>query len=122
MITTNLEQSKRLNDLGTPQDTYFFWNPHLDFHNHFDDYQLEITNRTMSNKPVYAAYTLSELIEWLGKDEVIRFTITDKMALATLEEDNPENVRSNMFVKGWGKGNTPLDALVALAEMVKGDK
>ena len=64
MITTTLEQSKRLKELGAPQDTELCWFHHVDKENE-TDYELGFMDYKKNWSIDIAAYTLSELIDWI---------------------------------------------------------
>jgi len=64
---TTLEQSKKLKEWGAPQDAGKWWFPHREMETHkLIEWKL-LDNRGGSDESV-AAYTLSEIIEWLGDD------------------------------------------------------
>lgn len=125
MITTTLEQSERLRQLGAPQNTALFWYVLEDGYDPSNneiglvlaiDAPQEHKGHTFTAKR-YAAYTLNDLIEWLGSD----FTDLHR-----------RSAESGFIAKGYrredlittpaiSEGATPLDALVALYEAVKGE-
>lgn len=130
MITTTPEQSKRLKELGFPQDKseYYYYlknyndvngwrNVHAGYLEMvggpgagefcLDDYSFSSKSYEMA-----AAPDLGDLIEWLGDDfqSLDRsFTVGGKWEAVSL--------RGQCFF-----AETPLDAVVALAEKVKGGK
>lgn len=119
MLTTNIEDSIKLRDIGAPQDTVFAWNNRqelADMRELFKPVSLNFDGK----KDYYAAYTLSELIEWLGDD------------FGSLQQHQEKYLKSDfsaVSVKNHGKeivcrafGETPLDALVQLTLAVKTPK
>lgn len=117
MITTDPTQSKRLKELGAPQDTYFVY--------------VEGTETALPNSILYNldqiichAYTLGELIEWLG--DHFGGMGWQKTAQGEKEFIARESLVSWIKHEGSdqkeGFGATPLDAVVALAEAVKGGR
>lgn len=127
-ITTTLEQSKRLKVLGAPQDTHF----HYEVAHERNDLQKkgatflvfketppkEVTD-TKNSWYRYAAYTIGELIDWLGDGVMIyhRNLFEDEIGCAGGDKGWYANI--GMGEKEVGNHDTPLDALVALAEAVK---
>jgi hypothetical protein len=116
MITTNLEQSRKLKELGAPQNTELGWFERLDYS--FCDWTLDKDGERSVNYTV-AAYTLSDLIEWLG------YSFTSLYRESGLA---PGNWSATKEVPGSSMpysdaitryGETPIDALVALAEAIK---
>lgn len=65
---TSLELSKRMKELGAPQESYFFW-----LINKFDGNDIKLWNKDKLNNSnvstpfVYSAYTIAELGEMLPK-------------------------------------------------------
>lgn len=116
MITTTLEQSKRLKELGAPQDTEFNWImvdniPEL----HHSSKEFVLADYKFSVCKECAAHNTDSLIEWLG-DDGSSLSLSGGYSLYFMAE----TVRSGFKVQREGK--TTIDALVALAEAVKGEK
>ena len=114
MITTTLEQSNRLKELGAPQEvSHYSWYKDEKWQGPYS--RLEWDEIGYGNEKRYAAYTLSELIEWLGDD----FHFLQR-------KDNGLFYCISAFEKEvqtlYGPGATPLDAVFALCEAVKGEK
>lgn len=115
-IVTSLEQSKRLKELGAPIGTYFWW-----FDIRSDDgtkpgYVLREfdTKYDAGSAKGIAAYTLSELIDWLGHDFGILIMIDPDQweCHAGIIYPQDEAMKSEI-------GKTPLDAVYNLAIAVK---
>lgn len=122
MITTTLEQSQKLKELGAPQDTYFVWcedvttfskgkykKPYL-LKRGSDYAKLGIT---VSSRYT-VAYTLSELIDWLGDDfhQLVKYNSFwfAHRTRSYSRDDLPE-----------GAGTTPIEAVYNLTIATKGN-
>lgn len=112
MITTTLEQSQNLKELGAPQNTQFYW-----VKSETEEVYALYFSEYLNDHPLtFAAYTLDELIEWLGDD------------LNTLTNANSDEWTAGNFwvfddcgfIGAIGKGNTPLEAVYALADPLVG--
>lgn len=114
MITTTLKQSKRLKELGAPQDTVFAYRDGVLLLNNYDIAYVE-------HKEIIPCYTLSELIEWLPKE-------IDGYILALVPVNNLQEWEAIYLAKkgeplhgdGFAVGKTPLEAVYNLAIAVKG--
>jgi hypothetical protein len=112
MKTTNLDQSKKLKAIGAPQETAFgYYNGDL----------LNLSSDVESRKyynlvaKTCAAYTLDELIEWLGDDFQM---------LARMRKEDTYRWGAQSTKKKTAKGDTPLEAVynLAVALREKGEK
>lgn len=121
MNTTTLEQSKRLKELGAPQDTYFGWG-------------VFVQGGNMQMAPQYAfkgidepvdcaAYTLEELIEWLPreyiKDKKYYFHL-DWVGSTWLAGYSDSDMKDDKSIQNCS-GETPLEAVYNLAIAVRGE-
>lgn len=126
-ITTNLSQSKRLKELGALQYTHFGWFGRsgskitsgkrkgefiadLLLMSH-EEYRItKSSDYFVEWELVYAAPTLSDLIDWLGEE----FWQLEDTGAGWLAKANTFN---ELIIPA--KGATPIDALVALYEAMK---
>ncbi len=116
-ITVSLEQAKRLKEWGAPQNTEFNWiivddGPQV-FHN---SKEFELSDYKFAIYKGCAAYTLSELLEWLGDD----FNQIRNMHDDYRGRYAAYNYTDNRDEYAEAYGDTPLDAVFALCEAVKG--
>lgn len=122
MITTTLEQSQKLKELGAPQETEHDWYsitlsdkthyrcvPRLD----------EAIFSTLGGKTVkeYAAYTLEELIEWLGEDFYKLYHDLAEHPNRAWFAKNVDDLTTNGIC---ASGKSALEAVYNLAVAVKG--
>lgn len=122
MITTTLEQSRRLKELGAPQDTYFCWykdKSHAEIPPWiWNPTEMSEFQRSSSEVPLASSYTLDELIEWIGYDVTFlsrQSTMSPGMWSATREVPG-----SKMFGDDVTKyGETPLEAVYNLCIAIK---
>lgn len=106
MLTTSLEQSKKLKELGAPQDTILC----------FSERGVTWFKEDIVSHPVIvkcAAYTLQELIEWLGDD----FTSLDSGG--EIQEKKVSRYYVATGKRGYFGGITPLEAVYNLAVAIK---
>lgn len=128
MKTTTLEQSKRLKELGAPQDTYHQW-----FNHHqTNDSQWELEQRDWKwlkavcleqapSAEYYAAYTLEELIEWLPSEyvkDVKYYFHLDWIGQKWLAGYSDSDMKDDKSIQNCS-GKTPLEACYNLAIAVK---
>lgn len=116
MNTTTLEQSKKLKEWGAPQDTSFHWMLNIDKSGkqstpeHLLVFNKEHPKNWKFNPTIdYAAYSLEELIVWLGDD------FTD----VTRSRDG-ETTWFTAFsdTHGSREGDTLLEAVFNLAQAI----
>lgn len=105
-LTTNLEQSKLLKEWGAPQNTVYF----------YGDGTLYMGGKkppesyVFGKKEYCSAYTLQELINWLGDDFIdITHNRVDPYYFCYY-------AREEKMVQG----STPLEAVFLLAQAIKG--
>lgn len=118
--TTSLEQSKRLKELGAPQDTDFKWCDGTSY----DPIQL-VKYPPLKNSEIIAAYTLSELLEWvktfIKEPEFIRMDIGVMTKLqVVLPTKIGESIMETHRIQV--DSPTPLDACYKLCIAIKEGK
>ena len=126
-LVTTLEQSKLLEEWGAPQKDLFYWmkmqdptiygdSPEKAYTLVINDEDLTSENKFNSDTD-FSAYTLGELIDWLGYD----FRNLEKVGKNWIALSNFLNGQNNVF-RSFGK--TSLEAVFNLCRAVheKGDK
>ena len=120
MTTTTLEQSKKLKELGMVDSPTLVWiqlKHELTDTKNWDTWNLQLTSivhkaSPLSDYNIVSAYTLDELIEWLGDDYF------------NLDRSGSDWWATNSYLgeeqNTVAKGGSPLDAVYNLAIAVKG--
>ena len=116
-LVTTLEQSERLKEWGAPQDTYLFHLPeaiHKQNGEVIHSHTIRIRGKIdISTYEAVAAYTLQELIEWIGDGFV------------SVSQDIFEgNKKGRWFAvcrnpTSGGRGHTSLEAVFNLCKDIK---
>jgi hypothetical protein len=120
MNVTTLEQSKKLKELGAPQETHFFWN--------FNDampsqgWFLDDEHLAYSEEHTVSAYTLEELIEWIVGEKRNTFYLEYDDEWSVYETEPPKDYKwharyyPNTPIGFYDvHGETPLEAVYNLA-------
>lgn len=118
MNLTNLEQSQKLKAWGAPQDTRYSWFEDMLYGGTPFRAYSPATKPLFEHEPnrdeegyICAAYDLESLIEWLKEGE----KINPFFSLSLIEN---KWLATKGMVFNTGFGNTPLEAVMALAESI----
>lgn len=116
MITTNLEQSKKLKELGVPQETFLRWEKER-LSGKWYTYKTDKVEYIHPNTKWYAAYTLDELIEWLA----FHYSPTLWAFRPDGWKEGDVRYRATSAYSGYGEheGATPLEAVYNLCCAIK---
>jgi len=115
MTVTNLEQSRWLKSVGAPQNTEFQWFKKVVGEGWYLLH--EDSDQFSGGEDGIAAYDLESLIGWLGNDfrAVEKGDVNFWAGVSNIKKES-----HGIYGRVFREGNTPLEAVFALAEAIHG--